>query len=353
MENFQGQQEVAEKVIGFAQSLLGNSRGGLIAGVGVAVLFWTVIKLLGNIESSFNNIWGIKTSRTWRRKFSDYLSVMLVCPVLLIMASSVTVLITSQVTLLVEKLSFLGPLADGIILTLKFLPYAVIWIVFTFLYFFMPNTKVKVKACLVAGVIAGTIYQVLQWGYITFQVGVANYGAIYGSFAALPLFLVWMQLSWLVVLFGAEVSFAEQNVETYEFEPDSLRVSPSFKKLLALRIAHYCVKKFHQALNPPSVDEISEHLEIPIRLVRQILFELTEAAILSEVKIDDSAGVGYQPAHCIDDISVIGVMKHLDQRGIDSLPVAQSKDFNKLKETLVQLQALVEKSPANLKLKDL
>jgi len=296
MENLQGQQEVVERIIGFAQSLLDNTRGGLIAGVGIVVLFWTVIKLLGNIESSFNDIWGIKTPRTLGRKFSDYLSVMLVCPVLLIMASSVTVLITSQVTLLVEKLSFLGPLAELIILSLKILPYAVIWIVFTFIYFFMPNTKVKIKACLLAGVIAGTIFQVLQLLYITFQVGAAKYGAIYGSFAALPLFLVWLQLSWLVVLFGAEVAFAEQNVETYEFEPDSLRVSPSFKKLLALRIAHYCVKKFHQALHPPSVDEISEHLEIPIRLVRQILFELTEAAILSEVKIDDSGGVGHQPA---------------------------------------------------------
>ncbi len=129
VENLQGQQEVLERIIGFANTLLENTRGGLIAGVGVAVLFWTVIKLLGNIEKSFNDIWGINTPRTMGRKFSDYLSVMLICPFLLIMASSVTVLIANYVTLIVDSLSFLGPLAGGILLSLKILPYAFIWIV--------------------------------------------------------------------------------------------------------------------------------------------------------------------------------------------------------------------------------
>jgi membrane protein len=352
VENLQGQQEVLEQIIGFANTLLDNTRGGLIAGVGIAVLFWTVIKLLGNIETSFNDIWGIKTPRTMGRKFSDYLSVILVCPFLLIMASSVTVLITNYVTLIVDSLSFLGPLAGAIILSLNILPYAVIWIVFTFMYFFMPNTKVTIKSALLAGIIAGTIFQLLQWGYITFQVGAAKYGAIYGSFAALPLFLVWLQLSWLVVLFGAEVSFAEQNVGTYEFEPDSLKVSRRFRSLLTLRITHFYVKKFQQGEKPPTADEISDQLEIPIRLVRQILFELIEAGILSEVKLDDPESIGFQPARTIEKITVFGVMDQLDQQGIDSLPIAQSKDLDKLKASLVRLHEMLVKSPDNLKLKD-
>ena len=352
-ENLQGQQEVLERIIGFANTLLENARGGLIAGVGVAVLFWTVIKLLGNIEKSFNDIWGIKTPRTLGRKFSDYLSVILICPFLLIMASSVTVLITNYVTLIVDSLSFLGPLAGAIILSLKILPYAVIWIVFTFMYFFMPNTKVTIKSALLAGIIAGTVFQLLQWGYITFQVGVAKYGAIYGSFAALPLFLVWLQLSWLVVLFGAEVSFAEQNVGTYEFEPDSLKVSRRFRSLLTLRITHFCVKKFHQGEKSPTADEISDQLEIPIRLVRQILFELIEAGILSEVRLDDPEAIGFQPARTIEKITVLGVMDQLDQQGIDSIPIAQSKDLDKLKASLVRFHEMLGKSPDNLKLKDI
>ncbi len=352
VENLQGQEEVLEKIIGLANSLLANTRGGIIAGVGIGVLFWTVIKLLGNIESSFNDIWGIKTPRTMGRKFSDYLSMMLVCPLLLIMASSVTVLITNYVTLIVDKLSFLGSLAGGILLSLKILPYAVIWIVFTFMYFFMPNTKVTIKSAFLAGIIAGTIFQMLQWGYITFQVGAAKYGAIYGSFAALPLFLIWLQLSWLVVLFGAEVSFAEQNVGTYEFEPDSLKVSRRFRSLLTLRISHLCVKKFQKGEKPPKADEISDQLEIPIRLVREILFELIEAGILSEVKLDDPEAIGFQPARTIEKITVFGVMDQLDQQGIDSIPISQSKDLDKLKASLVRLHEMLLKSPDNLKLKD-
>jgi len=131
-----GQEEVAQQIVGFANSFLENTKGGLIAGISIAVLFWTVIKVLGNIESSFNEIWGIKKARTFGRKFSDYLSIMMICPVLFIMSSSVTVLITSQVTLLVEKLAFLGPIGSLILISLRILPYAVIWIMFTFAYIF-------------------------------------------------------------------------------------------------------------------------------------------------------------------------------------------------------------------------
>ncbi len=353
IENFQGQEEVLGRIIAFARSLLDNTQGGVIAGVGIAVLFWSVIKVLGHIESSFNDIWGVKKARNIGRKFTDYLSIMLICPILVITASSITVLITSQVTLIVEKLSFLGPLADVIIFSLKILPYGVIWVVFTFIYVFMPNRKVQLKSGLSAGVIAGTLYQVVQWVYITFQVGVSNYGAIYGSFAALPLFLIWLQLSWLIVLFGAEVSFAEQNVETYEFEPDCLKISSSYKRLLSLSVAHLCVKKFEQGQSAPSAEEISHELEIPIRLVNQILFELTQASILSEVNRDGSEEIGYHPARSIEDLTVTSVVTKLDQQGIDSIPVVESKTLDRLKESLGQFREAVEKSPANVRLKDL
>ncbi|HQP12356.1 MAG TPA: YihY/virulence factor BrkB family protein, partial [Candidatus Omnitrophota bacterium] len=243
-EKLAGQEEVVERIISFSQTLLETTKGGVIAGVGVAILFWTVIKVLGNIESSFNDIWGIRKSRTWGRKFSDYLSIMLICPLLLIMSSSITVLVTSQVKLVVEKISFLGVLSPAIFMILSLLPYCVIWVLFTYIYIFMPNTSVSFKSGLFGGMIAGTIYQIVQWIYINFQVGVAKYGAVYGSFAALPLFLVWLQMSWIIVLFGAEISFAEQNVETYELEPDCLKASHTYKRLLALRIVQLSVKRF-------------------------------------------------------------------------------------------------------------
>jgi len=349
----QGQEEVALQIIGFARSFLENTRGGLIAGIGVVALFWTVIKVLGNIESSFNDIWGIRAARTPARKIGDYLSIMLICPILIIMSSSVTVLVTSQITLIVEYLTFLGPVGDAILFSLQVLPYAVIWIVFTFIYKFMPNTKVQLKSALIAGIIAGTSYQVVQIIYIYFQVTVSKYGAIYGSFAALPLFLIWLQLSWLIVLFGAEVSFAEQNVETYEFEADCLKVSHSFRELLSLNIVHLCVKKFRQAERAMSANEISHELEIPVRLVRQILYELVEARVLSEVKLDDTETMAYQPARDIEHLTITNVLNKLNQYGVNWIPLDNTGDLEKLKGQLMQFQEGIEKSPANILLKDI
>jgi membrane protein len=353
MAKMQGQEEVAEKIIGFSQSFLENTKGGAIAGVGIVLLFWTIIKVLGNVETSFNDIWGVKTSRAMGRKFADYLSVMMICPVLLVLASSVTVLLTTQVSSMLERLSFLGYLADVLIWLLKILPYAVLWLVFTFIYVFMPNTKVKMKSALWGGILAGTIYQLVQLAYITFQIGVSNYGAIYGSFAALPLFLVWLQMSWLIVLLGAEISFAHQNVATYEFERDCLTVSHSFKRMVALMMTCLCVKNFRNAARPLTADDVSRELEAPIRLIRSVLSELTEARILSEVCSDPREEVAYQPACDIHGLTVAGVVNRLDQQGDTTVPVAESSDFNKLRETVQRFREMIERSPENLRLQDL
>jgi membrane protein len=353
MTKLEGHEEVASRIIGFAQSLLENTRGGALAGVGIVVLFWTVIKVLGNIESSFNDIWGVKTARGLGRKLADYLSVMMICPVLLITASSVTVMATTRITVMLERLAFLGYLADVIILFLKILPYGVIWLVFTFIYVFMPNTKVELKSALWAGILAGTIYQLVQLAYITFQIGVTKYGAIYGSFAALPLFLAWLQLSWLVVLFGAEVSFAHQHVATYEFEQDCERASHSFRILVALLIACLCVKRFQVAEAPLAPKDISRELEVPIRLVRSVLSDLTEARVLSEVRFDHGEDVAYQPACDIHRLTVAGVIERLEQRGAATVPIAESPDVQKLREMLKRFRETIEQSSLNLKLQDL
>ena len=353
MQKMHAQKEVAEKIINFSNSLLENASGGFIAGVGVVFLFWAIIKVLSNIENSFNDIWGVKTPRRIGRKFSDYLSMMLVCPFLLVMASSATVVISTQVQVVIQKFSIFSALGPFILFLLKLLPYCTIWIMFTFVFIFMPNTKVKLKAGLLAGVVAGTIFQLTQWIYINFQIGAAKYSAIYGSFAALPLFLLWLQVSWLVILFGAELSFAHQNVETYEFEQDYLAASYSFKKLLSLLITHLLVKNFCKGEQPWHVERISHTLEIPIRLVRQILFELAQSGILSEVRKDNGKDVAYQPAIDVAKITVKYVIEALEQQGSSAIPVRQTSELNKLSDCLSTFAGDIEKSPANILLKDL
>jgi membrane protein len=352
-ERFPGQEEVLSQVISFSNSMLEQTRGGLIAGIGLLVLFWSVLKVLGHIEMALNDIWEIQESRSWGRKFSDYLSIMLISPILVLMSGSATVFITTQLTQITQKFELLGIFSPLISLLLKFIPYVLIWILFTILYIIMPNTKVSFKAGFLGGIVAGTLYQIAQAAYISFQISAARYNAIYGSFAALPLFLMWLQISWWIVLFGAELSFANQNVHTYEYEPDSLKVSPGFKKLLTLQIAHLLIKKFENGDKPLTDSQISGRLEIPIRLVHHIIFDLVEVGLVSKTRTKDDKSDAYQPASDIHKMTIQYVLEKLDQKGTEDIPVAKTENYRALSEALQNFSEAMEKSPANKLLKDI
>ena len=353
LEKFSGQEEVMIRIVDFSRSLLENTKGGMIVGMGIVFLLWTVIKLLGNIERSFNDIWEQKNPRTYGRKFSDYLSIMLISPILIIMSSSATVFITTKITLITEKVALIGMFSSVIFVMLKLIPYCLIWILFTFVYILMPNTKVNFSSGFVAGVTAGTIFQVAQLGYIVFQLGVARYNAIYGSFAALPLFLIWIQLSWMIVLFGAEISFSYQYVDTYEFEPDCRQISPAFKRLLTLNIAHLIISNFSKKGLPLTASKISQALEIPIRLVQHILDELVESRFFSNTEIKEYNSLAYQPACDINIITIKSIIEAIDQKGVDNIPVAQTAELKSLSEVLKLFSDEIEKLPSNRLLKDI
>jgi membrane protein len=353
LENFSGQEQVIVQVIDFAGNLLETARGGVIAGVGVVVLLWAVISVLGNIESSLNDIWGIKKARSLGRKFSDYLSIMLIGPVLFMMSSSVTVMIATRLGQITERTGFLGMFSPLIGFVIGILPFCLIWGLFSFIYIFMPHGKINYSSGIIAGIAAGTIFVIVQNLYIVFQVGAARYNAIYGSFAALPLFLVWLQLSWLIVLFGAELSHAHQNVETYEFEPDSKKISPSFRKLLSLQIIHLLVKQFMQGEKPMNPHEISRNLDIPIRLVHDIIHDFVESGLVTPAGLENAKTTAYQPARDINDFTIAFIIDALENKGTDSIPVAGTDSLATLSEALKEFGAAIENSSANRRLKDI
>jgi membrane protein len=348
-----GHEEILTNIINFSHSLLANTKGGLIAGVGLFVLLWAVIKLLGQIEYSFNDIWDIKQKRTIGRMFGDYFSLMLVCPVILILSSGVTVFISTQVNLIVEKFTILGSFSSLIFFLLKLLPYTLMWSLFTFLYIFMPNTKVRFSSGLVAGIITGTTFQVVQLAYITFQIGAVQYNAVYGSFAALPLFLAWLQLSWLIVLYGAEISFAYQNVDTYEFEPDILQASRRLRTLLSLFVTGRLIKNFIRGEKPMNAGEISNQLEIPIRFVNEIISDLVKSNIVSVVEIEGDIERGYQPAVDVSTLTIQHVIDAIERQGINTMHFTDNPDFASLSASLEAFGRTIEKLPENKLLKEL
>lgn len=352
-EKFKGQEAVMTYVITFAQNFLKNSNGGVIAGVGLIILFWTVMKVLGNIEESFNHIWQIRNPRPWVRKFTDYLSIMLFAPILMVVSSSVTVFITTQIQSITESIPIIGKIGPFIYFALGLIPYILIWLVFTLIYLVMPNTRVTFRSALIAGVIAGTIFQIVQWGYIHFQIGVNSYSGVYGSFAALPLFLVWLQLSWLIVLLGAEISFANQNVEKYEFETESLHISHYYRQILALYIAHFVIRNFAEGREPMTAQQIAQALGMPVRIAREIIYEMVACRIFSETVTDSPKVNAYQPAKDINTITISQVAEVLEKSGLDNIHVTSSREL----ETITNLQnsffKIIENSPGNVLLKDI
>jgi membrane protein len=348
-----GQEEVVNYIIQFANSMLEKAKGGPIAGIGIIVLVWFLIKLLMNIEQSFNDIWGVTHSRSIGRKLSDYLSFLFVAPILIILSSSTIVFIKTKITLITETVDLLGPISPLILFSLKLLPYCAIWLLFTFIYIFMPNTRVKLKSGLLGGITAGTIFVIVQWIYITFQVGIARYGAIYVSFAALPFFMFWIQASWLVVLFGAEITFAHQNVDTYEFETDSLIASNETKRLLALRIANLCVKNFINGEEPWDAGRIATFLEIPIRLTNRLLDDLVKAHVLSEAIGDDEKTTLYQPAKDVNILTINYVIQQLDGIGSNEMAQKDSEEIKKISESFDEFNRIIDNSKANMLLKDI
>ena len=353
IENMQGQQEIFNRIINFAETMLENTKGGLVAGVGVALLLWSVIQVLGNIESSFNDIWGIKKQRTLGRKFTDYLSLMLIAPVLYIAATSATVFAASQVTLITQKIAFLGALAPLILMGVKLVTFLLFGGLLTYLYIAMPNGKIQFKSALLGGIVAGILYQVVQWFYIRFQVGVSSAGAIYGSFAALPLFLIWLQMSWRIVLYGAELAFSHQNEQTFEFEQDCLSANYEVRKLLSLRIAQICVARFTAGLPALSAEEIAAQLEMPVRLARDLIFHLTEANILTTAQGTSERDRLYQPARDIGDMTVLFVIERMEKAGTSDVPVAETPELEKLRGALLTFGQTLQKLPENKLLKDL
>ncbi|MCB8994937.1 MAG: YihY family inner membrane protein [Bacteroidales bacterium] len=351
--NFKGQEEVMNYIINLSYTVLEDVKGGLLAGIGLVVLVWSVMQVLTNIESSFNAIWQIKKPRPFFRKLSDYLSIMLIAPLLIILSGSASVYISTQLGSVAQNVEAIKTISTFVEYSVRFLPYTIMWILFTLVYMIMPNTKVNFKYALIAGIIAGTVFQVTQWGYIHFQVGVSKYSTLYGTFAALPLFLAWLQISWLIVLLGAEISFAYQNIENYEFEAGSLNISNHNKKLISLFLMRKIIKNFQEGKDPLTSSQLSQELGIPMRLVRDMLYKLEQAKLINETVTLEPRENGYQPALDLQVIDIRMVLDRLDAVGTDQITVNETEDWLRLSSITEELMVSMKKLPSNVLLKDL
>jgi membrane protein len=352
-EVFAGREDVFNYIMEFANSMLQTTQGGVVAGVGLVVLLYTIIIVMIYVEESFNGIWQIKQSRPFARKVSDYFAMIFVAPLFLMLSSAATVYLTTQVSNITNYLVVLDFIGQAVMFFVNLTPYVLIWITFMLLYMVMPNTNVKPGSALIAAVIAGTIFMLIQWAYIHFQVGVSRYNAIYGSFAALPLLLLWIRLSWLIVLFGAEISYANQNVDLYEFEHEVKNISPFNKKLLSIYLYSIIAKRFANGEYPLTPPQLSLELEMPIKIVREVLNDLQDIGLINETKSVHHKENAYQPASDIYKVSIRQVIEKLDHKGMDALIVKPSQELDELRRTIARFNQVLLESPENKLVKDI
>lgn len=344
---FHDQEEAIKYLIQFGYTLLDQARGGLIAGIGIITLFYTVLRLLSTIEESLNSMWGITDSRPLSRKIVDFLALILICPIFFVISSSLTVYITTHLEMLRDTHSIMGQIQPVVVKALATLPYILSSALFTFLYIYMPNTRVRFTSALFAGIFAGIAYQLLQAWYIFLQIQVSKTGAIYGSFAALPLFLVWLYCSWVIFLSGAEIVVIYQE---RLWDPRILAsfraLTPFEKELCYLSITKEAVDTFLQESPPLTVETVATSLKMPIRVVRELIDDLVEAKILLKTL------EGIVPAKNPDTLRVFDVLQAVD--GGNQLMIHQPSPLIETFDKLIhEAQRLPQLSEKNKLLKDI
>jgi membrane protein len=344
-----GQTDMIPTVMGFVDRYLKTMQGGLFIGIGIGVLFWSVMNFFMQVEKAFNNIWQVKKSRSFIRQFTIYFSSILIIPLLIAFSSGFSIYVSSALkqTYIYDVLSPL--LRFG----MKLIPYFINWLVFTILYMVIPNTRVKFYNALIAGVIAGTAFQVFQMLYINAQVYLSRYNLVYGSFAAIPLLLLWIQISCLIVLLGAEISYASQNFHNYEYEVDTNNISTRYKNFLTLFITSIIVKQFENQKPSFTSDQIAMNYKLPIQLVNQIIAKLVDVNVLIEVMSETSKSKTYIPAFDINKLSVSLLFSKLDNQGSELFLTNKNQLLDSFWQKTLRLKEKSDECLNNVLVKDL
>lgn len=339
--------EVIDYIVGFAQKALARTQGGWVALVGVLTLFWAVIKVFGSIEDAFNNIWEVRSTRSAARKYGDYIAVVVVAPILWVISSSMG-------NYAAEILGVAGSPALEVLSRAGSLVVA--WVMFTFIYVVLPSTKVRFTAALTAGVVAGTAFVLFQWGYVYLQRWMTSYNAIYGSFAALPLFLLWMQISWEILLLGGELSFAYQNVARFDEERESLLVSYDCRRKLMVGVMVLVSRAFRDGRGAVSFSEIRDRLDVPTRIMNNILYTLVQARMLSEIRTEGTDyDLEYAPARDISTLRVYDILSAVDSHGFgrDTIDMRSNRELRRCAEVVERLKDVTRASAENVLLIDI
>ena len=346
--NLSVNQEFANIVLNFINSYLEHTQSGIFIGFGLLLLLYTVIQLTGNIELALNTIWGVRNQRSFYRQLTDYISVFLLLPILIIISSGLSIFLA---TIAQDYPDFMV-LSTTVQALIKLSPYVVSGLPVTGLYMYMPNTDVSLRHALLPGFIAGTAFQFLQYFYIHSQIWVSSYNAIYGSFAALPLFILWVDFSWLICLFGAQLSYANQNLKSYYYIKDIHKISRSYHDVLMMLILSKICKRFEKGMNPYTINGLSAETELPDGVVERLVNELRHMNLVVLECNEQSDRPRITPSQDINKMTVGFLLKQIDNYGDRYTPAAIHR-HNREWESIRRIRNKFINKDNDLLLKDL
>ncbi len=321
-EAFSSQPQAADIIIGFVNSYLVHTKSGVFLGIGLLFMLYTVLMLVSNIEDTFNEIWQVKKSRSVFRTFTDYLAMFFLFPILIVLTSGMSIFLAT----VANRMHDFIMLSSAVRLLIDFIPYVLMSCLFVALYVFMPNTRVRVSSAIVPGILAGIAMQGLQFVYINSQIFLSSYNAIYGSFAALPLFMLWMQISWTICLFGAELCYTNQNLDYYDYDANAGEISHRYRILLCGMLMGRICRRFAEGGRPYSVMELREATAVPIRFVTDLLYELIDAHMLVELTSDEKGEESrFMPAEDLANMTLGTMIDRLEAKGQWKIDLDMSK----------------------------
>ena len=341
---FENNPEIAEKLIEFSRSLLAQTQGGLITGIGIVTLLWTFIGMIGNFERALNDIWHVTEPRSFFRRVTDFLSIALLCPFYFIISSSLALYLGTEYSHITNLYPWLDQLGPFIKFLIRLIPIVFSFLVFSFLYYYIPNTKVPIRSALAAGIVAGAVFYLVQWIYIKFQIGIANYSTVYGSFAALPLFLIWLQTSWLILLAGAELSY---RITYRDHEPHPalglIDISPKDLGVWTLREAHNHFKSGSYL----SLKDAVKELKFNHPIIQKTWSTLVDKGYLLEIKNEN---IGVVPAKPVDTITINEIADNLDEICQTPINVPETEKLMEIKNAFDAYNFAARELAANVKI---
>lgn len=312
-------------LMGFINSYLERTKSGVFIGVGLFLLLWAIISLISNIERNMNSIWLVHKPRSLFRKITDYCSLLIIIPVVIVAMGGISIFMTT----FLKQIEDYDLVSSTLRFFIELAPFFIAGVIFTAMFIFIPNTKVMLKHAIVPGFLTGIAFQGFQYFYIHSQMWVSNYNAIYGSFAAIPLFLFWAYVSWDILLFGAQMSYVSQNVQLFNFDKEATNISRRYHDYLCIIIMSLVCKRFEgEECEPYTAGELTRETKIPLRLVKSILLELQQLKLIYEKEGDDkSTDTQYLPATDIGHITLSLLMERLTTHGSESFKIDRSKRY--------------------------